>query len=66
MSKKFISLGLIIIGVVVLVVSLSADYIGLGSSTASIGWKQLLGAGIGFIVALVGIGLALRRSKTEK
>ena len=64
MSTKTIGLALIIIGVLVLAVSLLADYIGLGSGPAGIGWKQLLGAGIGLVAAIVGVVLSLRQKKS--
>ena len=63
MTKKNIGLGLIIIGILLLAVSLSADLLGLGSGSSVIGWKQWLGAGIGFIIAAVGIFLSLQRKK---
>ena len=63
MSKKTIGLGLIVVGILILAISLSADYIGLGHSPASIGWKQLIGAGIGLVVALVGVGFSVLRTK---
>ncbi len=40
MSTKTIGLALLIIGILVLAVSLLADYLGLGSGPATIGWKQ--------------------------
>jgi asparagine N-glycosylation enzyme membrane subunit Stt3 len=64
MSTKAIGIALIVIGVLALAVSLLADYIGLGSGVAIIGWKQLLGAGLGLVVAIVGIVLALRKKKS--
>jgi predicted phage tail protein len=60
MSKKTIGFLLIILGVVVLVVSLTADVTGLGPGNG-IGWKQILGAVIGVIVALGGVWLALNK-----
>jgi hypothetical protein len=64
MSTKTIGLALIIIGVLVLAVSLLADYIGLGSVPAGIGLKQFLGAGIGLVAAIVGVVLSLRQKKS--
>ena len=64
MSTKTIGIALIIIGVLVLAVSLLADYIGLGSGPAGIGWMQLIGVGVGLVVAVVGIVLALRQKKS--
>ena len=64
MSTKTIGLALIIIGILVLAVSLLADYLGLGSGPATFGWKQWLGAGVGMVVALTGLGVTLRRKKS--
>jgi len=64
MSTKTIGIALIVIGVLVLAVSLLADYLGLGSGPAGIGWKQLIGAGVGLVVAVVGVVLALRKKKS--
>jgi len=63
MSKKNMGYGLIIIGILILVLSLSADLLGLGSGGNAIGWKQWLGAGIGLILAAVGVFLSLQRKK---
>jgi hypothetical protein len=65
MSRKIIVYGLIIIGILILAVSLSADLLGIGASPSGIGWKQWLGAGIGFIVAAVGVFLFLQRKKSK-
>jgi uncharacterized membrane protein YccC len=64
MSTKTIGIALIAIGLLVLAVSLLADYIGLGSGPAGIGWKQLIGVGFGLVVAVVGVVLALRQKKS--
>ena len=63
MSTKTIGIALIIIGVLVLAVSLLADYIGLGSVPAGMGGRQLLGVGVGLVVAVVGVVLTLRKKK---
>ncbi|MBE3067704.1 MAG: hypothetical protein IMZ73_09820 [Chloroflexi bacterium] len=60
MSKKTIGFLLIILGVVVLVVTLAADTLGIGN-VPGFGWKQILGAVIGVIVALGGVWLALNK-----
>lgn len=55
MVKKYLGISLLIIGILVIVISFSADYIGLGKSAhAVIGWKQLLGAALGLILAIAG------------
>jgi hypothetical protein len=53
MSKRTMGIVLVILGVVLLIVSLAADVIGIGNRMG-IGWKQMLGAAVGLIVALVG------------
>ena len=53
MSKRTIGIGLIVIGVILLIVSLAADYLGIGGAPG-IGTKQLLGAGVGLVIAIVG------------
>ena len=71
MSRKNIGYGLLILGILVFVVSLSADLLGIGSGThqidwSSIGWQQWLGVGIGFIIAVVGVFLSLQRKKSKE
>jgi hypothetical protein len=63
MSKKTISLVAIILGVVVTLVSLTADLIGVGSYPG-INWAQLTGTALGLILIL--LGLRLRRLEGEK
>jgi len=53
---------LIVLGAVVLVISLTADSLGIGGAPG-IGWKQLTGAGVGLIVMIYGIWLASRKAK---
>lgn len=53
---------LIVLGGILLIVSLAADSLGIGGAPG-IGWKQLSGAGLGVILAIVGIWL-LRREKS--
>ena len=59
MSKKTIGYIVIVLGIAVLVVSLSADALGIGSAPG-IGWRQLTGAAVGLLVALGGLDLALK------
>jgi hypothetical protein len=63
MSKRTIGIGLVVIGVLVLIGSLGADVLGLGGAPG-IGWKQLIGAVIGLIVAIAG-GWSLRGDQTK-
>jgi NADH:ubiquinone oxidoreductase subunit 6 (subunit J) len=55
MNKKTIGIILVIVGAVGQIFSLSADFLGIGNDPATVGWKQLLGAGVGLIVILVGV-----------
>jgi len=63
MTRKYVGVTAIVLGALVLVVALVADLLGIGSDTG-IGWKQLLGAGIGLVVALVGVWLLVGKSKS--
>jgi hypothetical protein len=62
MSKKTLGIILIVLGVIVLAVCLSADLIGLGEK-GGIGWKQLTGAAVGLLVALGGVWLAVAKER---
>jgi hypothetical protein len=53
MSKKRVSVVIIVGGVMLLVLSLGADLIGIGSR-AGIHWKQLTGAGLGLAASIYG------------
>lgn len=63
MSKKTISLVAIIVGAILALISLIADYIGVGSYPG-INYAQLGGIAAGLLIVL--IGLRLRREKVEK
>jgi hypothetical protein len=52
---------LLVVGVALFFVSLTADAIGIGEGTA-IGWKQITGFTVGLVIA--GIGAAQMRKKT--
>ena len=51
----------LVVGVVVFLVSLLADAFGIGEGTG-IGWKQIVGAVVGVVIAAV--GMVLLRKKT--
>jgi hypothetical protein len=55
MKKKLIGYILVILGAGMQIVSLAADFFGLGNDPFNIGWKQLTGAGVGLLVIFVGI-----------
>jgi len=65
MSKKKFGVVFIILGVIMLVVSLTADALGIGTQTG-IGWKQILAAVISALVALLGVLLAFRNLDQKK
>ena len=56
MNKKMIGVALLAVGVVVLIGSLAADPIGVGGA-AGFGYKQIIGAVVGVIAAVVGFVL---------
>jgi len=53
MSKRTLGILLIILGVLLAIGSLAADAFGIGNG-AGIGWKQILGAVIGVLIAAGG------------
>jgi hypothetical protein len=55
MKNKTIGIIVIIVGILVATVSLLADILGVGGNLNTIGWKQLLGAGVGIIVVIIGV-----------
>jgi hypothetical protein len=54
MSRKTMGTGLIVLGDVLLIVSLAADALGIGSQLG-IGWKQMVGAAAGIVVQVAGL-----------
>lgn len=55
MNNKTIGIIVIILGVLLAAVSLLADVLGLGGDPNAVGWKQLLGAGAGVLVVIIGV-----------
>ena len=53
MSRKGLSLILIVIGIIILLVSLLADMIGIGGYPG-IGYKQIIGAIVGAVISIIG------------
>jgi hypothetical protein len=60
MSKRTIGIIILIVGLLIILGSLGAGYIGLSASTA-IGTRKLLGAAVGVIVDLIGIYLVVSK-----
>ena len=54
MSSKTINLLLVLIGGLLIIVSLLADVVGIGSYPG-INWAQIVGAVVGFIIMIIGI-----------
>jgi len=63
MSKKTISLVAVIVGVILALISLVADFIGIGSYPG-INYAQLAGIAVGLVIIL--IGLRLRRTRVDE
>ena len=63
MRDKVLSLVLLVVGIIILVVSLIADFIGIGRAPAGFGFKQILGTIIGAIVIIIGIVLTIKETK---
>ena len=53
MDKKQLGIVLLVVGVIILLVSLLADTIGIGGA-ARFGYRQIAGAVVGVILAVVG------------
>jgi hypothetical protein len=65
MSKKTIGVVLIVLGVVLLLVSITADTLGIGTGNG-FGWKQAVGAIVGNLIALAGIWLSVNKPSMGK
>jgi len=65
MSKKTIGLILLVAGHLLAIVSFTADYIGLGTSYG-FNWAQIVGVIVGAVIAIVGLWLMLKKTKTEE
>ena len=61
MDRKTISIVLLVVGIVILVVSLAADFLGIGGNTAVFGPRQITGAVVGAVLIVVGLILRPRK-----
>ena len=52
-DKKTLGLALLVAGMIIILASLTADMIGIGSSPA-FGYKQIIGVLVGIVVAVAG------------
>jgi hypothetical protein len=59
-GSKILGIILLIVGIIVLVVSLIADAIGIGGS-AGFGFKQIIGAVVGAIAAIIGLIFTVKK-----
>jgi len=60
-NKKTIGIALMALGVIALIVSLGADVIGIGGAVGVFGYKQIIGAIVGIILAVIGFVLYSRK-----
>ena len=60
MSRRTLGLAGVVLGIAVLAVSLLADRIGIGAMPGVLGWKQMVGAGVGLVLLVVGVLVARR------
>jgi len=63
-SGKSLGILMAVLGLGVVAVSLLADRLGVGAMPGIIGWKQILGAGIGLFLMAGGALIALRRASS--
>jgi len=61
MSNRNLGIAIIVVGVLAILISLLADVIGIGATAGVLGWKQILGAGIGLLVCIAGIVISRRK-----
>ena len=66
MSRKAWGLAGVVLGIAVLAVSLLADRIGVGAMPGVLGWKQILGGGVGLALAVVGGAELPRRGASKR
>jgi len=59
--KKIAGIVLLVIGAIILVLSLTADLVGIGVNPAVFGYRQIIGTIVGVIVIVAGLILVLRK-----
>ncbi len=64
-GKKIIGLVILIVGLIILTISVTADFIGIGSNVYVFGYKQISGTFVGIIITLIGSILMFKKQKTE-
>ncbi len=60
MTKRNVGLVLLIVGIILVLAAITADLTGIGGQPG-FGWKQIVGTGLGVVVAIVG-GILYTRS----
>jgi hypothetical protein len=60
-TKRIAGIVLIVVGIILLLLSLTADLLGVGTSPGVFGWRQIVGVAVGAIAAVAGLILALRK-----
>jgi uncharacterized membrane protein len=66
MDWKPVGLVLIVVGAIGLVLSLTANLLGIGSDPSNFGWLQILGTVLGVVIVAVGLWLSLRKPAPKK
>jgi hypothetical protein len=61
MSNRNLGIAILVIGILIILISLLADVISIGATAGVMGWKQILGAGIGLFVCIAGIVISRRK-----
>lgn len=64
-GKKIIGLIILIAGLIILTISVTADFIGIGSNVYVFGYKQISGTFVGIIITLIGSLLMFKKQKKE-
>ncbi|HTP00410.1 MAG TPA: hypothetical protein VMJ64_03485 [Anaerolineales bacterium] len=65
MISKVLGFSLIVVGDMVLVISLAADAMGLGTAPGATGYRQIVGACLGILIQLVGLVVMQLESKKK-
>lgn len=62
MRKSTVGWVMVVAGIAMLIISLAADYLGIGRDPINLGWKQILGATVSVIILSTGIFYLTRNS----